>query len=268
MEFKELRLDLEATVSEALFGHGYAHYGYWPHAPTNDLTAEALGKAQQAYVDVLAARIPKGTRTILDVGSGTGANARELCRLGYEMECLSPSAHMNALARAKLSQGVKVHTTTFETFECDRTFDLCLFAESFHYIDLDAALRQLARYAASSVLIFDYFRKTRAKAGGTRTTHDAFLQALSAQGDFEIVSDEDLTQQILPTFQVLDRIKNAYVGPFVSRTRRALESSYPLRMKLAQLFIGKALDKIEKPSRRAATFPQNFEYRLILLRRR
>lgn len=265
---KDIQLDLEATLTEVLFGHGQAHYGYWPAGQEHDLTVEALGKAQQAYLDLLISKIPEGTKTILDVGSGTGANARVLTDKGYQLECLCPSEHLNALARAKLPADVSVHTLKFEDYQTDRQFDMALFAESFHYIDLDAALGQLARYVTGHVLLFDYFRVEGTQSeGGTRGTHSEFLNAVEAQGVFSIVSDDDLTQQILPTFQVLDRAKNDYIGPFVSRARTGLAESYPFRMRLVNLLFGKSLDKIERPSSRVETFPNQFEYRLILLKR-
>ncbi len=268
MDKKELQLDLEATLTEVLFGHGQAHYGYWPTDQEHDLTVEALGKAQQAYLDLLVSKIPEGTKSILDVGSGTGANALALTEKGYQLECLCPSDHLNELARAKLPADVKVHTVGFENYETDRQFDMALFAESFHYIELEKALEQLARFVTGHVLMFDYFRVEGTQSeGGTRGTYSEFLKALEAQGVFSVVSDDDLTQQILPTFQVLDRAKNDYIGPFVNRARTGLAESYPFRMRLVNLIFGKTLDKIERPSTRADTFPNQFEYRLILLKR-
>ena len=265
---KEIQLDLEATITEALFGHGHAHYGYWPRGRPTELTAQTLGAAQQAYFDLLAATIPEGTKTILDVGSGTGANALALTAKGYALECLCPSEHLNDLARRKLPGTVRVHDLKFEDYDSDRRFDLCLFAESFHYIDLQQALAQLATYARRHVLIFDYFRiDTAADEAGTRGTHAAFRAALADQGVFEVVSDEDKTAAILPTFEVLDHIKNAHFGPFVERARADLAQSYPLRMRLANLMLGGKLDKIVRPSGRAVSFPKKFEYRLILLKR-
>jgi SAM-dependent methyltransferase len=105
------------------------------------------------------ASVPGGVTRILDVGSGTGANARALIARGYEVACVSPSAQMNEMARAKLPDGHEVTDATFEAFDTRARFDICLFAESFHYIDLEAGLRQAARFAEMGVVIFDYFRR-------------------------------------------------------------------------------------------------------------
>ncbi len=268
MSTKEIRLDLEATLTQAVYGHGHAHYGYWPDGVPQVLSLQSLGQAQQAYFDLLVSRIPKGTRTILDVGSGTGANALGLTEKGYALECLCPSEHLNALARGKLRGDVLVHDLKFEDYDTERTFDLCMFAESFHYIDLAQALAKLARHADRHVLIFDYFRKDAAEAeGGTRGTHAEFRRMVEDQGVFEVLGDEDLTQAILPTFVVLDHMRTNLFGPFAQRARAALGKAYPIRAKLAEWLLGRKLDKIGRPGGRAKSFPERLEYRLILMRR-
>jgi len=268
VKFKDFQLDVEATVAEMLFGHGHAHYGYWPDGSPEQLTVEALGRAQSAYFELLAQTIPEGTQSILDVGSGTGANALELTRRGFAMECLCPSEHLNSLARAKLPEDVAVHTLKFEDFESDKQFDTCMFSESFHYIDLHKALAQLARYAGKNVVIFDYFRTASEETDGTRGTHAEFTQALAAQGVFDVVSDRDMTPAIMPTFEVLDHIKNHHIRPLLLRARQGLGESYPWRMKLANMLFGRRLDKMARPSSRGQSFARKFEYRLIVLTRR
>ncbi len=269
VSLKELLLDLEGTLAEAVDGKGYAHYGYWPDGEPGAPTLQAMVAAQQAYFDLIATRIPDGTKTILDVGSGTGANAAGLIEHGYEVECLSPSEHLNALARGKLGDSTRVNDCAFEEFDVARTFDLCFFAESFHYIDLDTALAQLARYAEKHVMIFDYFRRYE-KAGrkGTRGTHSEFRRSVEAQGVFEVVSDEDVTQAILPTFVVLDHLRTNLFGPFVERSRKKLARDYPFRARMIEWIFGRKLDKIGRKDDRAARFLEKAEYRFILLRRR
>ncbi len=267
MNRKEFQLDLEATLSEAFFGHGYAHYGYWPEGMPEVPSAQALGEAQQAYFDLIASTIPEGTRTILDVGSGTGANALGLIRLGYRLECICPSEQMNALARRKLPEEVEIHTLTFEEFETDRRYDMALFAESFHYIDLQAALAQLERFIDGHVLIFDYFRREGRGEGGTRGTHRAFVEAVERQGVFTVIRDEDKTEAIVPTFAVIDHLKAEHIAPFIRRTRAAFAQSHPLRSWLVNRIAGRVLDRMARPGRRGTSFRKEREYRLILMKR-
>jgi SAM-dependent methyltransferase len=227
MKLKSVELDLTALMSEVMFGHGYAHYGYFPDGVPEVLSASAMGAAQHAYFERLEAAIrtvPGGVTRVLDVGSGTGANARALIERGYQVACVSPSAQMNEMARAKLPEGTVVTDARFETFDTETRFDICLFAESFHYINLEAGLRQAARFAEKGVVIFDYFRRPgHEHRDGTRGTHADFCDALVRQGAFEIVSDEDLTEAITPTFVIHEHLKNEKIAPFVQRFRAALK---------------------------------------------
>jgi SAM-dependent methyltransferase len=271
MKLKSVELEATALMSEVMFGHGYAHYGYFPDGVPEILSAQAVGAAQQAYLEKLVEAIgtvPGGVRRILDVGSGTGANARALIARGFDVACVSPSAQMNEMARAKLPGGTRVEDAFFERFESDARFDLCLFAESFHYIELGPALAQAARYAGKGAVIFDYFRREgHAHGDGTRGTHADFLAEVARQGAFEIVSDEDMTDAITPTFVIHEHLKNEKVAPFVQRFRAELKREYPWRAWAVERMFGRTLDKLGRKTGRSESFAREHEYRLIVLRR-
>jgi SAM-dependent methyltransferase len=262
---KELELDLVGTLSEAVFGHGHTHYGFFRDGEPDAPTLEALGRAQDAYVEELLAALPDGAETILDVGSGTGSVAHSLVARGYRPDCLSPSPHLNALARRKLPKSVPVHTTPFEAFLAEERYDVVLFAESFHYIPVAAALDRAAALTRGHVVIFDYFRR---KAQAEPGSHGAFRAALERQGAFETEFDRDVTERILPTFEILDRLGDAYLRPFAGRARARLRADYPVRARLAEAVLARPLRKLDGRSRRAETFARRFEYRLIRLSRR
>lgn len=268
MDLKSLELDAAGLLSQVLYGHGFAHYGYFPDGPPETLSAAAFGAAQEAYFEHLLNAVPDGTRTILDVGSGTGANARAFVARGFDVSCVSPSVKMNEMARQKLPPGTEVTDAKFEDYEGGAR-DCCVFAESFHYIALEPALEQLARVARESVVIFDYFRREGfAYKSGTRGTHAAFLEAVAAQGVFEVVSDVDETEAIAPSFQIHDHIKNAHIAPFVGRLRQAYTAENPVKGWLAERVLGKALDKFERRASRSESFPREHEYRLIVMKRK
>lgn len=269
MQKKVDELNIVARLSESVFGDGFLHYGFWPEGAPKVTSLSALGKAQADFVDQLVSAFPAGTKRILDVGSGTGAIALNLSRRGYEMACVCPSETMNNLARAKLPTGTGVYTTKFEDFETTDTFDLCIFAESFHYIDLQQALAKSAKLAQRGVVIFDYFRReaktTKAAEQGTRGTHAEFLAELARQNALRVVRDDNMTSFILPTFELLDDLQENHVAPLISDIRTQLKTRAPIRAWIAEKLIGRKLDRLGRARKRASHFADSFEYRLIAL---
>lgn len=263
---KDLRLDAEALFSQAVYGHGYLHYGYWPDGSAPDVSLQALGQAQQAYFDKLIETLPAETQSILDVGSGTGSNALGLTRRGFRVDCVCPSAKLNEMARRKLSAESRIFECRFEDCDAAGPYDLVMFCESFHYIDAERALAQAARLASRHVLLFDYF--PRVDGGGrAKVSHHRFMQMVRAQQAFTPVSDIDVTANIAPTFEVLDTIKNEQVRPFAARLAQDLRQQHPLLSTLLTWPLRRALSRLQRPSNRRTTFPAAFEYRLLLLAR-
>src|SRR5690606_11221288 len=62
-------------------GTDYLHFGMWE--PGDPLELEYLQAAQERYAEHLLSLIPKGVRSILDVGCGVGGNARKMAERGY-----------------------------------------------------------------------------------------------------------------------------------------------------------------------------------------
>jgi len=265
---KDFRLDLEALFSQALEGKGYLHYGYWPDRTADELTLHRLALAQQAYFDQLAGAIPEGTRSILDVGSGTGSNALRLLQMHYSVDCVCPSPRLNEIARRQLPPGTRIFENTFEELATDNQYDLLLFSESFHYLDAAKALPRIAARARKHVLIFDYFSRTDS-AIARRLSHRQFVRLLSeaVPGAFRILTDRDVTDFIIPTFKVLDAIKNDHVRPFIARSVAEFRKEHRVWSFLLSYPLRRALARYTRTSNRYATFPEEFEYRLIVLAR-
>jgi SAM-dependent methyltransferase len=269
MKLKELRLDVEAALSQAVFGDGFLHYGYWPQGNPDVASIESLGKAQREYFEKLIKTIPNDVATILDVGSGTGSNALELINRGYEVDCVCPSPQLNALARSKLPDQSLLHECQFENLTTQKLYDMLLFAESFHYIDARKSLENAANYASKYVIIFDYFRRTDSNHG-KRISYDQFLLLLreSFASEFEILHDEDVTQFIIPTFYVIDEISNNSVKPFIKKAASSFKTEHPYYSFILSRLVNRLHRYAKKPSNRHQSFSENNQYRLILLRRR
>jgi SAM-dependent methyltransferase len=267
MRFKELQLDFEALLSQAVSTNGLLNYWLWHQAPDpSTYSLESIAAAQLAYFECMLEAFPKDVKRILDVGSGTGSNALALSKRGYQVDCVCPSPHLNLLARAKLPAGSTVHECKYEAFECkDDQYDFIFFAESFHYIDPQTALNQVAAQSRFGGLIFDYFPK--APTAG-RITHAQFEAHVKATEKLQIKESLDLTAKIVPTFDALHGLRNMQLAPFLLRLSQSLRSHYPVLAYLpAALLERKAKRWLTKPSKRVS-FERDFEYRLITLERR
>lgn len=93
---------------------------------------------QALVTDVLAGA---GVR-VLDVGAGTGIASAQLQQAGADVLAVEPDERMAGVAAAK---GIRVERATFEDWQpAGRQFDLVVFAQSFHWVDPDVALRKVA----------------------------------------------------------------------------------------------------------------------------
>lgn len=266
MGLKDVRLDVEALLSEVLFGHGHLHYGYWDEGPPAVATLQAVGEAQSRYTERLLGAIPEGVQTVLDVGSGTGSNARVLMDHGYRVHCVCPSPRLNRIARRRLPAGTPIFECPLEAFQADARYDLVLFCESFHYTQADRALERVLEHGRGYLLIFDYFRR-RDSGDLRRASHGQLLALLGgpfAQG-FELLQDEDVSARIAPTLFVLDAIANTSLRPFVLQAVQDFRGAHPLSGRLLGPLLRRLARYGEGESRRHERFLRELEYRLMLL---
>jgi len=113
--------------------------------------ADSFGAAARAYdqhrpqyparmIDDLVAA---GVDNALDVGAGTGIASRQLADRGVDVLALEPDPRMAELAAEK---GIRTEIAKFEEWDAgEQTFDLVLFAQSFHWVDPAVALPKVRR---------------------------------------------------------------------------------------------------------------------------
>ena len=112
--------------------------------------AEAFGLAADAY-DRYRPRYPlplireliKGSHLrALDVGAGTGIASVQMMEAGADVLAVEPDPRM---ARVAADNGVPVEQATFEDWKpSGRSFDLVVFAQSFHWVQPHLALDKIA----------------------------------------------------------------------------------------------------------------------------
>ena len=97
--------------------------------------AERYDRTRPAYPDALVARIVAAMPgpEVLDVGAGTGIEARQFQAAGATVLGIEPDERMADVARAR---GLDVEVATFETWEPGgRTFDAVIAGQSWHWVD-------------------------------------------------------------------------------------------------------------------------------------
>ncbi|NKY58460.1 class I SAM-dependent methyltransferase [Nocardia flavorosea] len=112
--------------------------------------AESFGSVAESY-DRFRPRYPRALITglvvrerlrVLDVGAGTGIASAQLRAAGADVLAVEPDPRMAEIAAGK---GLPVEQAKFEDWEPrSRTFDLVVFAQSFHWVDPREALRKVA----------------------------------------------------------------------------------------------------------------------------
>jgi cyclopropane fatty-acyl-phospholipid synthase-like methyltransferase len=97
VDSKEVGLEIGLIFFKHFLNTEYLHYGFFDDELPADIAN--LAKAQQNYADFLMSHIPTGTKTILDVGCGSGKFASELIKKGYTVDCVSPGTILTNHAR-------------------------------------------------------------------------------------------------------------------------------------------------------------------------
>lgn len=266
---RELGLDVALIFSRYFFQTDHLHYGYWP----DDLpvTVGNLRCAQENYSDLVIGHIPPGVRTILDVGTGTGALAQRLIGSGYEVDCVSPSPYLTKRARALLGDDPPIFECRYEDLNLQKRYDLILFSESFQYINLEAALSVSHQHLAGGghLLISDFFRKETADRGPFGGGHSLteFRREI-ARYPLRLLVDKDITAETAPNLDLVADFVDKVVAPVKEQLFTFLAGRYRLPFRaLRWVFrrpLARAEDKYFTGKRTGANFQVYKSYRLLL----
>ncbi|NED98559.1 class I SAM-dependent methyltransferase [Phytoactinopolyspora halotolerans] len=105
---------------------------------------ERYDRARPRYPDAMVTRIVAASpgSDVLDVGSGTGIEARQFQAAGCRVLGIEPDARMADFARRG---GVQTEVATFEAWEtAGRTFDVVISGTAWHWVDPVSGARKAA----------------------------------------------------------------------------------------------------------------------------
>lgn len=185
-----------------VLGLDHLHYGIWEQ--DDALTIDNLKKAQQRYEDMVINTIPSGTKTVLDVGCGTGELSKRLKSLGYQVEGLSPDINQKDLYKTKTGNQ-PFHFCRFEEFIPDKQYDCIIMSESGQYIPLNDLFSTAAKCLrpGGHLINIDYFVLDNAKGKISKSGHNLnSYEKKAASNDFIIIATEDITDSILKTLDL------------------------------------------------------------------
>ena len=270
-------LDTGLALIRWLTGAESLHYGDWTGL---ELAAGNLRRAQDAYTDRLLALFPPGRLRILDIGGGAGETARRLLALGHSVEIVVPSAYLAARCRLN-APGAVVHETTFEAFDGQGPFDLCLFSESFQYIPVEASLPKCRALLApgGAVVLADCFRSDAYQGRAVHGPQPGGGHVLShvrnqmAAGGWTIAEEHEITEAVAPSIDLEQGFFNV-LGHGITRLRDEMAAKRPGSLWVLRRLIGLALgpvqrarlmDRLTGTSRDAAAFRRFNHYMLMRL---
>jgi SAM-dependent methyltransferase len=244
---KELGLEAGYRLQKFLLKSEHLHYGLFE--PDIPVDISNLKAAQDRYLQRLAEVIPAGTKTILDVGCGSGKTAEYLIERGYSVECVSPGKRLTAIASARLDEQARIHCGRFEDLSFPNRYDLVLFSESFQYIPMATALAKSISILnpAGHILICDFFKTARDGESPIRGGHGlAQWCETYPLYPLDIVFERDITAETAPLHDLSLAFSQEVLKPLWDGALIAAAARWPLMTRFGRLVFRKEISKIEK----------------------
>lgn len=122
--------------------------------------AERYDRARPSYPPQLVGDLTGDQpRRVLDVGCGTGIAGRLFAARGCEVLGVEPDPQMAAIARRR---GLTVEISGFEDWDpANRTFDLVISGQAWHWVNPEAGARQAAAVLRSGGLLAPFWNAPR-----------------------------------------------------------------------------------------------------------
>ena len=264
MAEKKAKNDRSLRFYNEVLGLERLHYGLWN--PEDEFSITGVKKAQKRYEQHLIDQIPAGSKSILDVGCGTGIMSRNLIDMGYDVEGLSPDINQKEIFTQQ--NRTRFHFCRFEDFEPDNQYDCVIMSESAQYIPVNMLFRVAGKAIKENkyLLVCDYFLSNSASGPLAKSGHnlDRFMAEAGKRG-FKIIYDEDITDKVVRTLDlgknIADRILLAInIGTEKIRQKYAFLTRFILWM------FRKKINSVQEDMRLldSEEFKKNKIYKLML----
>lgn len=271
VDSKEVGLELGLVIFRFFLKTDHLHYGLF----TDGLKADVLDlkPAQEKYTELLKSLIPEGTKTILDVGCGSGATALSLINDGYEVECVSPGKILTAQVRKLLGDKAVVHQKKFEEVSIDKKYDLILFSESFQYIPMDNSIPGALKLLnpGGSIIVADFFKTDapgKSPLGGGHNYKE--WRGKLANFPVKVAFERDTTEETSVTMDIVHQLSNEVLAPVWKSVFELAEDRAPRIMKLVKWKFKKKFEKMENKhftgQRNGENFKKYKKYMVYLLK--
>jgi len=252
----------------------FLHYPYFtdPDIEGEDVSMSDIREAGNNYTNLIIDSVQDRESPVLDVGCGLG----ELCNLlqarGLQPVALTPDQYQFDYIQ-KEYQDIEIIKSKFEEMDhrhYRHQFGTIIMAESLQYLNMDKALPLVDHTLkpGGSWIVGDYFKiqETSSLRGGKNWNQ--FVEKTDKFG-WNITSQQDITQNILPFIYYLNLLGNRLFLPLVEHIIDGLKMKKPGIFFLLEDAIDTAradllnLMKYIDPE----TFAQERKYMLLVLKK-
>lgn len=220
--------DAQLALYSQIIGD-YLHLGYFdePSLSPEEISLGAIRRAQTRYAQIIMESIRDFSAPILDVGCGMGGLLKDLQKKGAQTVGLTPDKHQVTFLKERVP-GAIWHTR-FEdvaTGELCHQFGTVITAESVQYIDKRKIFEKIRASLAPSGrwILCDYLK--RSDSNSSKPSWEFLVQGFNQHG-FQIVRDQDITKNILPTVRFLQYLGDRFAIPIFDFIDFKIQSREP-----------------------------------------
>ena len=250
--------ELGLALGQQLLGIQDLHYGLWDDEL--ELNFANLVVAQRRFANLIASELPDpavNETHVLDVGCGTGHILSLLTQQGYQVDAVSPSHFLIELVKQRLTElpdsTSKVFESKFEDFPEQiyrQYYDVILFNESFNQLSIPRAFDKVQTLLKPGglVIICDTFLSDAAQIKQYKSIKHSLsdLQQYIDQSPFSLIRDEDITEYVAPTIELMDEFLKTKLKPASETLGQYLQSNNPVLSKIGSFLLKKKFSQLNE----------------------